>query len=96
MWIVSGDIADLIIAITYSGFLYLIFIYNINFYEFIDTGIPGLILSSMFVFLYKELLSFFLFISLNNLLVNPKGQLYYIRYISGLIYSGDLILNIVL
>ena len=96
MWIVSGDIADFITAITGSGFLYFLFIYGVDFYRFIDTGVPGFILSSIFVFFCEELLSFLFFISLNNSSVNLKDKLYYTGYISGLIHSRDLILNIIL
>ena len=96
IWVVSGDIADFIIAITDSGFLYFLFIYGVDFYRFIDIDIPGFILFSILIFLYKELLSSLFFILLNNLSVNLKGKFYYIRYIDGSIYSGDFILNIVL
>ena len=96
MWIVSGNIADLIIIIIYSGFLRFFFIYKVDFHRFIDIDILGLILSSMFILLYKELSSSLFFIPLNDLLINPKGKFYYIKYIGGLIHSGDLILNIIL
>ena len=96
MWIVSGDIADLIIIIIDSGFLYLFFIHKVDFHRFIGISVPGLILSLIFIFLYKELLSSLFFIPLNNLSINLKGKFYYIRYISGLIYSGDFIFNIIL
>ena len=96
MWVVLGNIADLIIAITYSGFLYFLLVYKVDFHGFIGMGVPGLILSSMFILLYKELLSSLLFIPLNDLLVNPKGKFHYIGYVGGLIYLGDLILNIIL
>ena len=58
-------------------------------------GIPGLILSLIFILFYKELLSSLFFISLNNLLINPKNKLYYAGYIGGLIHSEDFILNII-
>ena len=96
MWVVSGNMADLIIIIIYLGFLCFLFIYGVDFYGFIDTGVPGLILSLIFIFFHKELLSSLLFIPLNNLLVNPKGKFHYIKYISGLIYLRDLIFNIIL
>ena len=96
MWVVLGDIADLIIVIIYLGFLYFLLIYRVDFHEFININIPGLILSLMFIFLYKELLSSLLFIPLNDLLINPKDKFYYIRYVGGLIYLGDLIFNIIL
>ena len=91
-----GDIADLIIAITGSGLLYFLLIYSIDFHGFIDINIPVLILSLIFILLYKELLSSLYFILLNNLLVNPEGEFHYIRYINGLIYTRDLILDIIL
>ena len=96
MWVVLGNIADLIIAIIYLGFLYFLLIHKVNFYGFINTGVPGLILFLIFVLLYEELLSFFFFILLNNLSVNPKGKLHYTEYIGGLIHLGNLIFNIVL
>ena len=96
MWAVSGNIANLVTAVICSGFLYFLFIYRVNFYRFINMSIPGLILSSIFVLFYKELSSSLFFIPLNNLSVNPKGKFYYTKYIGGLIYSGDLILNIIL
>ena len=96
MWVVSGNIADLIIAIIYLGFLCFLLIHRVDFYGFIDIDVPGLILSLIFIFLYEELLSSFFFIPLNNLSVNPKGKFYYARYVGGLIHSGDFILNIIL
>ena len=96
MWVVSGDIADLIIIIIGSGLLYFFLIYGVDFHRFIDIGVPGLILSLIFIFLYKELLSSLFFIPLNNLLVNPEGKFHYIRHVNGSIYLRDLILNIVL
>ena len=88
--------ADLIIAIIDLGLLYLFLIYSVDFHGFIGTDIPGLILSLMFILLYKELSSFLFFIPLNNLLINPEGKFHYIKYINRLIYSRDLILNIIL
>ena len=73
MWVVSGDIADLIIVIIDLGLLYFLFIHGVDFHRFIDMGVLGLISSSIFVFLYEELLSSLFFIPLNNLLVNPEG-----------------------
>ena len=96
MWAVLGDIADLIIIIIGSGLLYFFLIYGVDFHRFIDIGVPGLILSLIFIFLYKELLSSLFFIPLNDLSVNPEGKFHYTRYIGGLIYLGDLILNIIL
>ena len=96
MWVVSGNVANLIIAIICLGFLHFLFIHRVDFHGFIDIDIPGLILFLIFVFLYEELLSSLLFIPLNNLLINPKGKFHYIRYISGLIHLGDLIFNIIL
>ena len=96
MWVVSGDVADLIIIIIYSGFLRFLLIYGVDFYGFIDIDIPGLILFSMFILLREELLSFLFFIPLNNLLINLKDKFHYIGYIGGLIHFGDFILNIIL
>ena len=96
MWIVSGNMADLVIAITGSGFLCFLLIYSVDFYGFIGIGVPGFILSLMFVFLYKELLSSLFFVSLDNLSVNLKGKLYYTNYIGGSVYLRDLILDIIL
>ena len=96
MWIVSGDVADLIIAIINSDLFYFLFIHGVDFHGFVNIDIPGLISSSIFIFLYKELLSSLFFISLNNSSVNLKGKFHYTRYIGGSIYLRDLILNIVL
>ena len=96
MWVVSGDVADLIIAVIYLGFLYFLLIHRVDFHRFINISVPGLILSLIFIFLYKELLSSLFFIPLNNLSVNLEGKFHYTRYIGGLIHSGDLILNIIL
>ena len=96
MWAVSDNIADLITAIIGSGLLYFLLIYGVDFHRFINMGVPGYILSSIFIFLCEELLFSLFFIPLNNLSVNLKGKLYYIRYIGGSIYSGDFILNIIL
>ena len=96
MWVVLDDIADLITAIIYSGFLYFLLIHGVDFHRFVDMNIPGLISSLIFILLYKELSSSLLFISLNNSLINPMDKLHHTRYIGGLIYLGDLILNIVL
>ena len=70
MWVVSGDIADLIIIIIGSGFLRFLLIYGVDFYGFIGINIPGLVLSSMFVLFCEELLSLLFFIMLNDLPVN--------------------------
>ena len=91
-----GDITDLIIIIIGSGLLYFLLIYNVDFHRFIDMNIPGFILSSMFILLYKELLSSLFFILLNNSAINSEGKFYYTGYINGSIYIRDLILNIVL
>ena len=96
IWVVSGDVANLITVITYLGFLYFLLIHRVDFHGFINMGVPGLILSLIFILLYKKLLSSLFFILLNNLSVNSKGKFYYIRYVGGLIYLRDLILNIVL
>ena len=82
MWVITGDIANLIIIIIGSGLLYFFLIYGVDFYRFIGMDIPGLILSLMFVLFCKNLLSFLFFILLNDLLVNLWGELYYIIYIS--------------
>ena len=88
--------ANLVIAIIYSGFLYFLLIHGVDFHRFINIGVPGLILSLIFVLLYEELLSSLFFIPLNNLSVNLKGKFHYTGYVGGLIYLGDLILNIIL
>ena len=88
--------ADLIIAIIGLDFLYFLFIHSVDFYGFINTGVPRLILSLIFVLFYEELLFSLFFISLNNLSVNLKGKFYYINYVGGLIHLKDLILDIIL
>ena len=92
---IIGDMTDLITIIAGSGFFYFLFIHNIDFYRFIDIGIPGLILSSIFILLYKELLSFLLLILLENSFINLKGEFNYINYIGGSIYINNLIFNII-
>ena len=96
MWVVSGDIADLITAIIYLDFLRFFFIYGVDFHGFIDMSIPGLILSLIFISLREELLSSLFFIPLNDSSINLKGKFYYTGYVGGLIHSEDFILNIVL
>ena len=96
VWAVSGDVADLVTAITCSGFLRFLLIHGVDFHRFIGMGVPGLISSSIFVFLCEELSSSFFFIPLNNSSVNSKGKFHYAGYIGGLIYLEDLILNIIL
>ena len=68
-----GNIADLITVIIGLNLSYFFLIHSVDFHRFIGTDIPGFILSSMFIFLYKELLSSFFFVSLNNLLINSEG-----------------------
>ena len=87
---------DLIIIIIDLGFLYFLFIYSVDFYKFINTDIPGLILSLISILFYKELLSSFLFILLDNLLVNSKDKFHRIKCINRSVYIRDLILDIIL
>ena len=97
MRIITGDIANLIIIILSLNFLFFLSIYSVDFYRFINIDIPGLILLSLiFILVYKELLPSLFFIFLDNLSISLESKLYYVKYISKLIYIRDFIFNIIL